>query len=803
MSVESYLDSIRKNTISNADKTASLNSTIKDLLNYESLKKAVSAGVEKGNKEQFKRLAELSKKILLTSDATNAELRETNKLLKLFYAQIPKNSAGNAQVTVDSWVRALKEVLDEFGDSLPQKFQNRLKYDIVSAAAEGGADPKAVFQQLNLTQVNQTVILQNIYEEIIERQRIIDRRAEARKPIENDEKRKQSTFWDTRLGKVITTLSGILDKMSKASQWLGLIYVGLAIWNDLADPIRNALRSLSAINITARIGSVISRLFKGSEMSRLLKSLNPMRMFSGIGANVSSFFKGLSTSKLGGAGQTSFISKIEGFFAQIRALTSYAVKNVIPSVSKVLKEVFPTFSKILNWIRNTGAFAVSVYKKLAPGLKLFVKGASWILSKIAGFAKFIPAVLKAGSGLLKFIPVAGWILQGIISIWDFIQGFIHTDGSFMTKVKGGLKRAATEFVAVFGDMIVWVIQGMRNLLKKMIPQKTADLNPISEAAMNASSSLFEVQKSLQRGLSNMRSGIGYETGSSSTGIKMYEPATSTVYMGSDALNAAMPLSSHVSGTAPTNAKGINTASGVKLSSQASDFIKRAGLTDTITSGVRAASNARDWTGKKVGVGQISQRSHASGNKFDIGAYGKNADQLASTLAKLIKTPGLVEAHVEGAGIAWRNTYLSALNKLKRQGYDTSKIGWWGSTYSSAPHIDVLIDPKYSGVQQSSSQNLASIDTSINTAADTGDKTPSNPLLADMTKNLTKAFNEQIKLFDKGAKAPNQLASSQSRAATTAITNQLAAKSSGNAVTFNKKSDIQDDSLAALRLLNLA
>ena len=159
MSVENYLESIRKNTKSNSDKTSSLNSTIKDLLNYESLKRAVSDGIVDGSKEEFKKLAELSKKVLTSSDASASELKAIRSLLAMFYQQIPKNSAGNASVSVEDWIKALKQVLDEFGYTLPLKFQNRLKHDSVSSAAQAGADPKQVFQQLNVTQVNQTLVL--------------------------------------------------------------------------------------------------------------------------------------------------------------------------------------------------------------------------------------------------------------------------------------------------------------------------------------------------------------------------------------------------------------------------------------------------------------------------------------------------------------------------------------------------------------------------------------------------------------------------------------------------------------------
>ena len=136
----------------------------------------------------------------------------------MFYAQIPKNNQGNTQVSAESWVKALKEVLDEFGDSLPDKFRNRLKYDIVGTAAQAGADPKQVFQQLNVTQINQTMVLQNIYAEMKEQQLLIERKAEAEKPVKQQKERNNENFWQTRMGGVLDKLTKIADHVLSAGK---------------------------------------------------------------------------------------------------------------------------------------------------------------------------------------------------------------------------------------------------------------------------------------------------------------------------------------------------------------------------------------------------------------------------------------------------------------------------------------------------------------------------------------------------------------------------------------------------------
>lgn len=891
MSVESYLDSIRKNTSSTTNKTASLDNTMKDLLNYESLKKAVTDGVEKGNKDAFKRLAELSKKILSTSDATNAEIRETNQLLKLFYASLPKTSSSSSStsVTTESWVKALAEVLEEFGDKLPEKFQTRLKYDIVSTAASAGADPKVVMQQVNQinnTQVNQTVILENIYSFMEDRQKLLDRQAEARKPIETAEKKDQATFWQTRLGKVIDFLGGIFKKLTGVAGWLGALAVGLAVWGQLSESLRKALQGIAGIHL----------LIKGGAL------------FKGIGTAISNLFKGVKVPGKGIFG-TFFgdMKTIWGTFAKdagtiIRnhfmepfkdtklVKTIKSISSWFKSIGTSIKTFFAPVTKLIDGFKKSklGNVIQGISKLFGVGAKTGVKTAGSVLGLISKL--FGGPMLALVKGLGKLLGPVGMAITIVSSVFDFIEGFTNTKGTLTEKITGGLWNVVTKFFKSIWDLVKWIPKILWNAikvlpgaivgcwvklsnliykgLKKVMEYfnkkgikgvwddikkgcKTAAtflINGLKEMlagvfdaildsdfvndhpmianaikairatlpeskTMDTSSASSSSSPSSSSGNSNLFAGLDFNFGADSSSSSNIPAAFSG---GQNYANIGLPQTAQPGSVVDLKSSGgINKASGVVISPQVADFYKRSGLTDQITSGTRKAVNARDWTGNQVGVGSISQRSHASGNKFDIGMYGKNTSQLFDSLKKLALTPGMREAHVEGAGSDWRTIYNSAISSLLRQGlisyagldgfkepqYSTKAggiIGWWGARYSPAQHIDVLVDPKKSGA--AALADSSSFGTSTTNLAD---GKSSNPLVAMLQSTIVKAYNEQVKLLSGKVKAPDQLAAEAQKNATQAIQNSLAQKTNERLPGFNKKDDINDSAVAMLKLVDLA
>lgn len=870
MSVESYLESIRKNTIKNSEKTSNLNNTMKDLLNYESLKKAVSAGVESGNKEQFKRLAELSKKILTNSDATTAELKETNQLLKLFYAQIPKNSSGSTAVSADSWVKALKEVLDEFGNSLPEKFQKRLKYDIVSSAAEAGANPKLVMQQLNMTQVNQTMVVQNIFDYMKDKDKKLERDAEARKPIENNEKKEQSNFWQTRLGKVIDYLGGILKSLTGVAKWAGIIAVGMAVWSQLKDSLRNALQGLASLHLVFKGGMALDKIFplkniakgfgesfknsafvnslrsalkgaardaKGVEVASGFKQLtlfdtrpyeragtgsfwdrikNPIKSLGTkigtISKNIGNFFEGigskLAASKLG-AGFSKlwgFIKTISGPLGKLINFLSVNVPGLLAKAGKFLGPILRVGGKALMPILGKILWPIQIVASVFDFIKGFTETKGTMSQKIAGgLWNVVKQFFNSIWSLIKWIPKALWtvikglpgaivsvivklqnlIFKALKSVWDYI----HKKGfpGIIKDLKTGVKSAAVYLARGFGEMIAGILDAMMDSeWIKLIPAAHDFLKSLREKLPNPK--VYEASSS--SGSSFKGLDFKFDLGVDSGGGGIYEPVTNTVYTGRDALSAAMPLESHIKGRTPANASGINKGYGVKLSSQTADFIKRAGITERITSGMEGVHKGNKY----------NPRSHASGNKFDMDISTSSVSKFANTVEKLLRTPGIREIRTERVP----NWVVEGGRKLlERKGYKTRGILFNDGypNYATGPHLDVLIDPRYSGVK-GSTRNLASTQSAIDEAGDFGVQTQkvSNPLVASMQAQIAKAYNEAVKSF--GVKSPNQLVANQSKANTSAITAQLANKASGNAVTFSKKNDISDTNLALLRLVDI-
>lgn len=775
MSVEDYLNSIRKNTNTSAQKTSKIDSTIKDLLNYESLKRAVKDGVARGNEEQFKKLSDLSKKILSTSDASALELQEINKLLKLFYSQLPKNSSGKAEVTAESWVAALKDVLDEFGNSLPEKFQKRLKNDLVSSAAEAGADPRAVFQQLNQQQniqVNQNITLTNIYALMKNQELKLERKAEAEKPVKQQEDRENKNFWQTSIGKITGTLSSILGKMFNLGSLLGLIYAGIGAFAQLPEKTQKWVRGLA--------GAIR-----------------------------------LSSSAL--------IPKLAGF------LKSFAMK--IPGVSGAVGKV-KTLATDFLWDTKVGNKILDVMTN----------------PKLANIGKFISKLGTFGKALGRVAGKLAWPITIITSVFDFMQGYVNTSGTVADKIIGGLKNVVTQFVssiwyilkqipsllknvftaigklAARGINFAW--NGIKSLFKKietsglksLVKSIGTSLSNFGKGLINGflesvASMVGEILKEdmpkwLKDALTRMYNALPKKSGSAPSyggsdslapiswdaGVpKMENAVTGLTYVGGDVLSALTPLSSSVKGTLPTaNAAGINKLAGVKLSAQTADFIKRAGITSTITSGM---------DGSHKGTAS-NPRSHASGNKFDMSISTKSVTAFANEVRKLLKTPGLVEIRTESVP---SRIVEGARALLKKEGLNTAKLINDGyPKYSTGPHLDVLIDPRYSGVAAKADNSALSISKSnINSGLpDVSSSKNSNPLVAKMTEQLVKAFNEQSKLFEEGAKAPDQLASEQNKATTSSIINQMNKATSGNSVTFNKQNDISDAALASLLIYDV-
>lgn len=145
------------------------------------------------------------------------------------------------------------------------------------------------------------------------------------------------------------------------------------------------------------------------------------------------------------------------------------------------------------------------------------------------------------------------------------------------------------------------------------------------------------------------------------------------------------------GTKTNQIGKYNVASNVRMSAQVEDYLKQTKGTGNITSVVRDYVQGQTW-----------EKSHASGNKFDVGMYGLSTEQIISTVVPFLRHPATKHVAFEGLRYSTYATvkYSTQIEKLIFQRYPDIKnrvqkglvtIYHWGNKYSSQPHIDILID----------------------------------------------------------------------------------------------------------------
>lgn len=649
MSVESYLDSIRKNTQRSMDRTASLNSTIKDLLNYESLKRAIKDGVTESQRKEFKRLDELSEKILLASDATVDELKETNTLLRSFYAILPKNGAGTTSVSSVSLIQALKEVLDEFGDALPLKFQNRLRYDLVATAQNAGADPKMVFQQLNQTQVNQTVVIQNILEQLTDQQAKAERKAEAEEPEIKKKEKENKSFWENSIDKITGFLGNMVKNAGKTAAFLGAVYVGLGIFKSLPDSLKilvkginNLLLTFSAANFVKLIGVAIGKLPFLKSISNWLGKSKVSQVAGAVGGAVKN---------LGGAAFAKIQDLIWGNDKLLDLITDPKSKFV--KISGIVKS-------IAGWVGKAG---------------------QWIGRILKPLKMLLPALKILGGPVSLIIGV-------VTSLLDFIEGFNKTEGTLGQKILGGLKNVVVGFIKSIVDLIMFIpnllIDWIKKAFNKMLPNFSEKMKDLGKAVIGV---VLEVLKPLLSGFKGI-----YDA------IAKYIEERPSYAASHPKINAATGTVDTIKSESSAQAvSGLNVKQGVVISDRMGAVLRDAGITETITSGFRMPTKSYEFDSK----GKVKEGAHGSGNKVDIRIKDKDAAGLADLIGRLVSSPATVGVHVEGPGDPkgvgkgeWYTKYAQAMDILRGKGYKEdllSKVKWWGSKYSDQPHIDYLID----------------------------------------------------------------------------------------------------------------
>lgn len=138
---------------------------------------------------------------------------------------------------------------------------------------------------------------------------------------------------------------------------------------------------------------------------------------------------GLGSFRMSKAGP---LKKIFDFFSSIRKL-------IPPKVLSMAKTGFSWISKIFKWIIGIGTKIMSL-----GGGKLF-------------------------GILMKSLNRVFWPLQIIVSVIDFVKGFMATEGDIVDKIYGGINNVLKEFfgypIALLGKLVDWVAEkfGIENL----------------------------------------------------------------------------------------------------------------------------------------------------------------------------------------------------------------------------------------------------------------------------------------------------------------------------------------------------
>lgn len=149
---------------------------------------------------------------------------------------------------------------------------------------------------------------------------------------------------------------------------------------------------------------------------------------------------------------------------------------------------------------------------------------------------------------------------------------------------------------------------------------------------------------------------------------------------------------------------------VKLTDKQVEYLKSLGGSGIVTSGVR------DY--KK---GQRYELSHASGNKLDFAMRGLTKEGIIQKVVPIMRHPATVHVAFEGLGRNHQDSISMSQEieaTIKERYPDIAsrinsgdlKIYHWGWTYSHAPHIDVLINPRKIGT---TSYNTGNTKTAMN------------------------------------------------------------------------------------------
>lgn len=552
---------MRQSNGSSSSGSQDLNGTLKDLLGFESLRRAMSMGVLDGTRIGFDKLNELSRKVISTNDASAQELKQIKTMLKEWYSMQHTNGNGKIPVGAEAMVKGIKSVLDEFGDKLPLKFQTMLKNDLTRTAVAGGAKSEDVLNAIG-SDLNAILLHMQERDKIVEREK-----------LEEDERKRAEAkankgFWEVALGKITDMFGKLAQAIAPIAGWLALLYAGMELVRHLTEEQKKAMKDSikpGGSTYNASHGLAVAEIMKGwfkNEQSVLRKG------FGSLG-------EAIKNGKFGKKAQGMAEGTSDFFASAGKSWSKLAYSS---------RKIFVVAKKSL-W---DSAKLAGRFSKEAERIPKLLK-----LDRAAEAYSFL---IKGGFKATKWIKSAGEVFEKVakplavvFAVIDFRAGFIATRGSIVRKTLGGLKRAVTEFFASFLDLANWIGEIATKITGIGVFKSVGDI--------------------AQKFAGTMRQGVGYEQD-----VNMHE------FFGAGSTDSSQ-LSSEPSGLLKISGyqKGISykddnysSIHGRKLTSGA--YKELTGLGNYMAN----TGNKITVTGLYAPVG-AGHSGHGSGNAYDVSA----------------------------------------------------------------------------------------------------------------------------------------------------------------------------------------
>ena len=123
--------------------------------------------------------------------------------------------------------------------------------------------------------------------------------------------------------------------------------------------------------------------------------------------------------------------------------------------------------RMVRWVKG-GLAKLRIFASLFQKLQVFKMG--MILKFIVRWQKFALFLPKIASGLGLLFKAArfgfkflGWPIQILFSLYDFVKGFMNTEGNLADKLLGGLKKVFLGFFELPVKLIGWVVEKVLGL----------------------------------------------------------------------------------------------------------------------------------------------------------------------------------------------------------------------------------------------------------------------------------------------------------------------------------------------------